>query len=140
MRTGVARRRTCRVATDRPAAWDADRRSEPGESHDHPSPRGQVRSDTSRPASGERPAASRLGHPIGPKAVLHYCDDCQRRFYNKGWHAEACGSSNFHELAENPAYGPGNPDWHDDLERERRAREPEAMSPREGKAASSDGS
>ena len=67
--------------------------------------------------------ASRLGHPIGPKAVLYYCDDCGSRFFNKGWHAEACGSSNFHVLDENPAYLPGNPDYEHDLDRERRADE-----------------
>jgi hypothetical protein len=26
---------------------------------------------------------------------LFFCHDCNRRFFNKGWHAEACGSSNY---------------------------------------------
>lgn len=34
-------------------------------------------------------------HRIGPGAGLYYCSDCGRRFANKGWHAEACGSSNY---------------------------------------------
>ena len=25
----------------------------------------------------------------------YVCLDCGRRFYNKGWHAEACGSGNY---------------------------------------------
>ena len=27
--------------------------------------------------------------------TTYMCDDCGRRFFNLGWHAEACGSSNF---------------------------------------------
>ena len=43
-----------------------------------------------------------------PPTTLFYCFDCGRRFFNKGWHAEACGSSKygyitpqlFHKLAQ----------------------------------------
>jgi len=33
----------------------------------------------------------------------YLCADCGRRFFNLGWHAEACGSSNFKRVA--PAGG-----------------------------------
>lgn len=49
-----------------------------------------------------------------PVGIIFQCDDCGRRFANKGWHAEACGSPNFHPVTENPSYGPGNPDWEHD--------------------------
>lgn len=30
----------------------------------------------------------------------YYCADCGRRFFNKGWHAEACGSPNYERLPD----------------------------------------
>lgn len=27
-----------------------------------------------------------------------FCHDCQRRFFNLGWHAEACGSPNYERM------------------------------------------
>lgn len=42
--------------------------------------------------SAEQPGAQ-LSLTV-PRARLRFCFDCNRRFYNLGWHAEACGSSN----------------------------------------------
>lgn len=41
-----------------------------------------------------------IAHPIGPRVQLHYCHDCGHRFFNKGWHAEACGSGNYSIVTE----------------------------------------
>jgi ribosomal protein L37E len=30
----------------------------------------------------------------------YFCKDCGRRFYNIGWHCEACGSSNYEPVSE----------------------------------------
>jgi hypothetical protein len=27
--------------------------------------------------------------------TMFFCRDCHRRFFNKSWHAEVCGSSNY---------------------------------------------
>ena len=38
--------------------------------------------------------------PKSPKSTTpkFYCSECNRTFFNKGWHAEACGSPDIHEL------------------------------------------
>jgi len=41
-----------------------------------------------------------------PRGVLYECADCGRRFANKGWHAEACGSPNFHRVTESRGRNP----------------------------------
>jgi hypothetical protein len=30
----------------------------------------------------------------------YYCKDCGRSFFNLGWHAEVCGSSNYEPMAD----------------------------------------
>lgn len=41
----------------------------------------------------ERSAASRH-----PRLEPYLCHDCGRRFFNVGWHAEACGSPNYRRM------------------------------------------
>jgi hypothetical protein len=37
--------------------------------------------------------------PLVPRPQPYFCKDCGRRFYNIGWHCEACGSSNYEPVS-----------------------------------------
>jgi ribosomal protein L37E len=38
----------------------------------------------------------------------YFCNDCGRRFYNIGWHCEACGSSNYEPVTSGLEPSAGN--------------------------------
>jgi ribosomal protein L37E len=46
-------------------------------------------------AGAETPESSKRPKPPQP----YFCNDCGRRFYNIGWHCEACGSSNYEPVS-----------------------------------------
>jgi ribosomal protein L37E len=50
-------------------------------------------------AGAETPESSKRKRP-----QPYFCKDCGRRFYNIGWHCEACGSSNYEPVADELAF------------------------------------
>jgi hypothetical protein len=63
---------------------------------------GLVRSVSSIPSFPQGAADASRGGETEPtrRPTPYFCRDCGRRFYNLGWHAEACGSPNFEPIEE----------------------------------------
>jgi ribosomal protein L37E len=55
-------------------------------------------------AGAETPESSK--RPKRPQP--YFCKDCGRRFYNIGWHCEACGSSNYEPVSSGLEPSAGN--------------------------------